>query len=459
MGIRLDWEIESEKEVMQQTGEDPAAVLARRLARLRLLVVLVMVLALIGVVVFAVSRRLEDIDRYYETLLRDTVEAEVTALRIGSEPAFLAVQHQGNTDWLRFQETTFASYAQLKVERDIQLTGRVLAIEVDGQRRGRVMIEEIIDGVPYVHTWSYFWFDDQGWLHVPLDTTFWGAAGSYRGENVTVNYFEVDNPVAVDVGSRLERWLQIGCAAVGCTEVPSITIDIVPDQGVSVSWSPEDIWRLRIPSPYLTRARFDTPFNFDLQSEVADLIAQRLVALVTANLQPQLYSDSDYFYQSAVQWLIGRFLQINTNALLLTSMAQNYGDEKIGELLRLLQPTTSTQALPAMLGVATLDQASLDWRDYLTWRLAVEAIYITQRRETDFIALYDIRDEVVRTSAYARYDANLNTSQQVVVSLLLEPNGERGPRLVATIQEGSGDFVQQKTLIFRLVDNLWLRAN
>lgn len=459
MGIRLEWEIESEQEIMQQTGEDPAAARARRLARLRFLVVVGVVLLLIGAVIFAVSRRLEDINRYFETLLRDAVDAEVTALRIGNERAFLAIQHQGNPNWLAFQENTFANYAQLKAERDIRLTGRILDIAVDGQRRGRVMVEEIIDGVPYVRTWSYFWFDEEGWLHVPLDTTFWGEAGSYTGETLTVNYWEVDNPVAVDMGNRVEQWMSIGCAALSCTELPHITIEIVPDEGITASWSPNDIWVMRVPSPYLNRTRYDTPFNFDLQRDVAELLAERLVALVSNNLQPVEYSDADYLRQSVVNWLIGRFVQINTNSLLITSMAQNYGEAKIGELLRVLHPDSTTQVLPLLLGVTTLDQASLDWRDYLTWRLAVEDVLIATGREIEFINLYDLRDEAVRTAAYQRYDANLEPEQEIVISLQLQPNGEGGPHLAATVQIGSGEFARQETILFRLVNNVWLRAS
>ncbi len=468
MGIRLDWEIESEQEHLYSSGEDPAAARARRVARLRFLLVIVGLLFLVGVVVFAVNRRLEDIDRYYETLLTDAVQAEVTALRIGDERAYMNFQHQGNLDWAAAQAEQFDQYQQLLREHDALLTGTVRAVEVDG-RRGRVQVEEIIDGVPYSRVWFYWRFDEppegsdaprqSGWLHVPLDSTFWGVPGSYSGDYVTIRYLGVDDPLAVELGVRLERWLRLGCERLLCTQIPRVNVQIEPDPGLTVSWAANDIWTLRVPSPYTGRTRLDTPFNIDLQLEVANLLADRLIALVSDNLAPVYPADAYYFRQSFLSWLVGGFVEINTNTLLINSMAQVYGAGMPAQFLRGLTPDASVGVLPGVLGVPSLADASLDWRDFLTWRLALEDDLIARRDEASFLRLYDTRDETVRLTAVQRYDANLPPEQRIVIDVRLSSAADSTAQLNATVQVGSGDSARQELVLFRLVDNNWLRAN
>src|SRR5262245_35957409 len=137
MGIRLDWEIEAEQEQVRQAGEDPNTARIRRRARLRVLLVILLVLALFGGVVAGIFWRLRTVDQQVEQSLRNTVDAEVAALRIGDANAFLAVQRSATDDWQLTQQATFDAYQALKVERDLRLTGRVLDAAVDGTR-GRI---------------------------------------------------------------------------------------------------------------------------------------------------------------------------------------------------------------------------------------------------------------------------------------------------------------------------------
>jgi len=83
MGISLDWEIEAERSTVKQAGEDPIARRKRRRGCLWFVIVLLGLVALIGGAVALVQWRLRAVDSEIEQLLRNTVEAEVAALRVG----------------------------------------------------------------------------------------------------------------------------------------------------------------------------------------------------------------------------------------------------------------------------------------------------------------------------------------------------------------------------------------
>src|SRR5688572_4550888 len=114
MGIKLDWEIEAEQSHVRNSGEDKESVRQRRQARLRLLLI-VGALALVIIAVFVgVLLRLKQVDYDIEQRLRNTVDAEVAALRIGDRSAFLANQRSATDDWLLAQEQMFDQYQALK---------------------------------------------------------------------------------------------------------------------------------------------------------------------------------------------------------------------------------------------------------------------------------------------------------------------------------------------------------
>ncbi|MBZ0304668.1 MAG: hypothetical protein K8I82_01250, partial [Anaerolineae bacterium] len=125
MGVRLDWEIEAEQSQVRNTGEDPAEARKRRLARFRLLFFILLVLVLIGAVVGGIRLRLDQINGEIEQALRNTVETEVTALRLGDWQAFADAQRSASGDWLQRQEQTFNQYQDLKLQQTIQLTGTI----------------------------------------------------------------------------------------------------------------------------------------------------------------------------------------------------------------------------------------------------------------------------------------------------------------------------------------------
>lgn len=461
MSIRLDWEIEAEQAHQLQTaGEDPVTKRRRRMARLRFLGLVGLTLVILATIAALVVWRLKSVDEEVEQLLRDTVDAEVASLRIGDPNAFLFAQCSATDEWLLAQQEVFNDYQALKVEHDVQLTGRILGVTVDSSR-ARVQVEEIIDGTPYTRTWFYWRYNDdrcQGWRHVPPDYTFWGELRTYVGDGVSVRYQSVDNPMAASVGLRIEEWLRVGCGALTCSEgMPDVLVEIVPDDALQAGWSVNDPWLLQVPSPYVTRARSDMPFELGAQIEVGNLVAERLVTQASSNMQPSYPADVYYLRQAVISWLVGRFAQIDTNSFLMMSLAQNYGDESVGRLLQVMQPSSDVGVLNQVMGTSSLEQGNLDWRDFLTWRLVVEDELVARRDESNFLALYDTRDEAVRYTAYERFNAALTAERKVVVAVLLETGADGSPQLRTVVHVG--ESLRQEEVLFRLVDGVWKRAN
>ena len=456
MGIRLDWEIEADQERVQTVGEDPESARRRRRARLRLLGLLLLMLLIVGGIFGAIALRLRQVDWQIEQLLRDTVDAEVAALRIGDRASFLNVQRSATVEWTQVQAQQFDVYQALKLTRDIRLTGRVLDAAVDGLR-GRVRVEEIIDGVPYARLWFYWRYED-GWKHVPPDYTFWGAADTLVAEAVTVRFNEVDRPLAEAMAPELARWIDEGCLAIGCRETPQLRIEIHPDEMLNIGWSPDDRWTLLLPSPYLDRGRVDMPFELTPQIEIANLLAERLFS-EAAPVAPVYPADAYYIRQAVISWLVGRFARIETNAFSINSLVENYDVDALARLVANLGTDSNAQIFAAVVGVESLADVNLDWRDLLTWRLTLENDLSAARDEANFLALYDVRDDFIRARAYERFNAVAPTPQPVVVSASRDSDETGTPLLRAVVRYGSGSEASEADVLFRLVDNQWKRVS
>jgi hypothetical protein len=234
----------------------------------------------------------------------------------------------------------------------------------------------------------------------------------------------VDNAAAVEVGLRLKDWLHLGCTVLACSDVPEIAVEIVPDEGLEMGWSQANPWLLEMPSPYVRLARSDMLFDFDMQLKAARLLAERLATISSEYLQPVYPADAYYLHEAVISWLVGRFVRIDTNSFLVDSLARNYGEPAVGALLRSLKPDSSMNVLAQVTGVSSLDQANLEWRDLLTWRLVTEADLILRGDVQGYFSLYDTRDETVRSLATMRYDAQAPAERMVVAAqTALAPDG------------------------------------
>jgi hypothetical protein len=347
---------------------------------------------------------------------------------------------------------------------DLQLTGRIESIVIDKQR-ARVQVEEIQNGTPYLRTWFYWRYDDEtdaagkpvegGWRHVPPDYTFWGAPLAITNERFSISYSEVDAPFAQALSAAMTDWLALSCEALTCTGIPPIQIKVVAGAPAGVAWESSGSWTLIVPSPYADRARTDQPLETKHRIDIGTLLANRLVDQALGGRQMVFPSDASYVRSAVVSWLVGRYVQTDTGSYLIESLVQTQGAAKIGQLLQLLQPESDISVLNALLGVP-LDQAGLDWRDFLTWRLATEDTLIQQRAESLWQRLVDIRSETDRNTAYARYNGQVGAVRKVD-SVTAGVGTDGTPTLTALVT--AAEAASAETITFRLVNNVWVRAD
>ena len=453
--IQLEWDIES-KQIEKSDSEDPKTKWARRRSLLRLFLLIFIMLGLAFAALVFAENRLREVDEELDQLLRDTVRAEVAAVRIGDFNTFMNLQRSATDEWLNTQQATFQAYESLKVTSDLTLTGNVLASEIEEQR-GRAIVEEIIDGVPYARVWFYWRYSD-GWRHVPPDYTFWGEELEKESDSVLVRYRTVDETFAQSINDKVEEWLVSGCEILQCTEIPQVTIDILTDSPEPVMWINEASSQLLIQSPYVRGARADLPFDVPLQIQVATLLAERLINIKTNDMVMVYPLDVYQLRQSVISYLVEQFVQVETNSFLMESIANQYGVDKIGQLVSLFTPTSDMtivqQVVPAPIG-----QANLDWRDLITWRLVTENDLIARRLEGEWLTLYDTSDESVRVAAYNRFNSNLPSEQQVAIEQQMQTGANGQPQLRVVVRVGAGNTFRDEIILFNLVNNIWKRAS
>src|SRR5690606_15465139 len=120
--------------------EDPNAQYTRRRKRRRLLFVVLGLALIVCAVVGGILWRLHSYeDRLRQDLLA-TVDAEVRSLKIGDEDNYLAIRRSGSDYWMDLQRQLFTEYQQLKNTGHIELTGKVINVEMDiDESRARVL--------------------------------------------------------------------------------------------------------------------------------------------------------------------------------------------------------------------------------------------------------------------------------------------------------------------------------
>lgn len=451
MGIQLDWEVEAERDRIRHTKEDPEAVRARRRARLRALLAVLILLGLIAGAIGAAALRLDAVNQAEIGELRATVEAEIAALRVGDRNAFLSFQRSASEDWIERQRAAFDQVQQAFLSSDLQLTGTIRDITLQ-DRTARVIVEEISGGSIRQRAWFYWRYED-GWFHVLPDYTFWGEPAVLTGERVTVNYQTLDAGFAAALHEAAERWMAIGCGAIGCETLPSLTINIVADEIDSANWVPAT--PLIVRSPYVSVYEPGAPLGGPSVVNLPGLIAERLVddALVD---QPQYPADAFFLRQAAITWLRDTMAGAATTSYLLNDLAARFGPGVIGTIVRGITPTGNVDALPALLGAVDLAALESDWRDYLTWRLSLERDFIAAGNQAGMLALYDPTNPALTAVAQARLQAGIPEVRTVVSAR--QSTAEDGAPQVRTLVQIGDDPSRQEEVSFRLVNGLWLRS-
>ncbi len=453
--IRLEWNVESHK-IDKSDSEDPIAKRARRRRALRLIMLIGIVLALLTSGVLVVRQRLLDVQGQLEQLLQETVRAETAAIRIGDIHTFLALQDSTSQAWRQQQQSNFREYGDIKARQDVDLTGTILDLEIDGQR-GRVVVEEIINGVRFAQVWFYR-NTGNGWHHVAPDFSFWGEERTLETGVVRIRYFDLDERFAQAVSEAVSGWIRRGCEILGCVATPSLSIAVVNDSAQPVSWASDGTTTLQILSPSGGRISVDSPFDQNLQLLVAELLADHLINHRTNGLQIVYPHDAVYLRLSLAAYLINVFLDVDGGESLVESLALMYGEAKVAELVDHLVPAASMAVLQQIIG-QPLTEANLDWRDFVKWRLNIETDLIENGAESDWLSLYDTADEDVWQMAYQRYQTKTQARVRDVLDQEIWHSPDGSPQLRVTVIAVAGETVEEQVVHFTLVDGVWKRAN
>jgi hypothetical protein len=232
-------------------------------------------------------------------------------------------------------------------------------------------------------------------------------------------------------------------------------VAVIAEPDGQVRWADDNPLKLIVPSPYTGRARSDEPYDTAMQIRVANVVAEWLVDGVSNHIRPIDSADAAYLRGSAVAWLIGRMVGVESGAYVLQSVTAQYGDAALGQVLRALQPDSTISILALGLNGAGLSAVGLDWRDFVAWRLQVERVLIERRDEAGFLALYDGYDSNALAVAAQRFRDGVSGAEFKVLSTTVAPDALGVPILNATLQVGD----TAAAVAFRLVDTVWKRAN
>jgi hypothetical protein len=454
MGIRLDWQIEAER-AYQRAGEDPGEKRRRRVQRLRILAFTAGVIIWLCIMAGIVWFRLYTVDNQIREALVNTVQAETATLRIGDFGGFLAIQWAapGGT-WIEEQSAHFKRYQDLKTKSDLKLTGNVLDAVVDGTR-GRALVEEVIDGVPYRALWFYWRFGD-GWRHVPADLTFWGDAQTINGKVSTVKFYQLDAPMSQALAPRIDRWWSEGCGYVGCQETPKLTVEIVAELVGQVRWDEKRLNTLIVPSPLAIeeRIRADMPIPPVTEEAIAAQIASRVFDLATGNLRPVQTADAAWLRQMIVEWLSSTFVGRGDpdQMSFVQSLKDHYGPSALIALVQQIQGKADISVVGAALN-QPLETLALDWRTFFQWRLNVEKTFLSRNDLVGFQALWDTANPQALEQMRQRQSRPAERTPQVQ-AVAISPGPDGAAR--ATVQVAVDGKAQ--VIIFRLVDGAWKRS-
>lgn len=454
MGVRLDWEVERET-VARELGESPADVRWRRANGGRALLATLLIVLLILAVAGGILARLWYVDQELKRQLRETVAAEAAALRVGDLAAFLAIQRSSSDAWMLGQAERFWQYQELKQQADVDVSGKVIDLAVD-ESRAWVLVEEAINGIPYRQVWFYWRYAD-GWRHVPRDITFWGMPATISGANFILSYGSLDSPLAEALQPGLERLWGQGCTWLDCpTPLPALTVRIMPDPFVEVSWSPDEADVLRVASPLLGRARADVPLEPDLARRIGDLLAERVLIQAGAAPVEDASRDAAFLRAALRDWLVGRFLGDGgvLGSSFVESLVAAYGERAAALLAARLTPEADIDIL-AHIFATPLEALPVDWREFFQWRLALEPFLLAQGLPDALRGLYDPAARGEAEALIASYAAGVAPPVPTVVRVITGFGSDGGNCAWAVVQDAEGN---QAPITFRLVDGVWRRG-
>jgi len=480
LGIKLDWQVESENSQTIAT-EDPESRKRRHHVRVRLLALILVVVCLFGAVVGSIVWRWREVEDQFKQDLLDTVEVERTALRIGDYDSFLAVQRTISDPFKIEQSNRYTEYQNLKRQNRIDLTRPILDSAIR-DRTGRVVLEEVKDGIAYQTVWFYWYYEDgdpeaeRGWRRVPDDLEFWGDSNDLERGSVRITYRDLDEGLAKTLAPRLNEWWTNGCVLLQCpTALPTLHLDIVPARPMSVEWSTAASSTLRMTSPLLAsiispdgeRARVDNSIPPAYARLLTDQIAQQIVRQATHNLAPISNADAAWLQLELARWLASVYLTGQTNTGFTGALVTQYGPAVSALLAQTLLPdTTLDQILIAATGMdlATLSPDQLNtypWSDYFQWRLNLESRLLSQPNGGGlFLALYDLETPGVSDIAQQRASDSAYSTRPVpqvtAITITRDANGQTFALVETSRTDGSQTLTE--LVQFRLSGGTWKRT-
>lgn len=454
MSVKLDWQIESER-AFQRASEDPETRRRRRRQRIAILLFTIGIVAIVGAIVGAIVLRLYTVDTKLRQDLINTAHAETSALRIGDLPGFLNIMRSQSGSWMSEQSARFKRYQDLKQQNAIKFTDNVVDADIDGPR-GRVVVEEIIKGIPY-HTLWFFWHYTDGWRHVPSDLTFWGDPQQIDGKNATIKYNDLDARIAQALASRVDRWWAEGCTAIGCSSPPHLIIEIAPDpsQQMAAEWDASQPFMLHIASPLSTkeRAPADAALTAELEQAVAARMAEKLFDQASGQLRTNPNVDATWIRQSLIDWLTAFLIGRGDTAKLtfVQNLKDHYGAAALSSIVHQLSTNSDIGVVANALN-QPIETLQVDWSSFFQWRLNLEKALIVTGSQPDFMNLWDLTAPDAASRARQRWN---NPAQAVPRVQAVTVARDAANILTASVQAQLDN--RGVVLTFRLVDGNWKR--
>lgn len=382
MGIRLDWEVESQRG-RTEVGEDPRAVEARRRRTRRIRNTLLVTLGLFLVIAAVIGYRLFTVGQQVREALKATIAAETLALRIGNRDAYLMAQSDMG-GWQQVQAQTFQRYQEEAARVDAD--GQIVQMDISADQ-ARVTLREVVDGELYHVMWFYK-RDARGWKHVAPDLRFWGEPKTQRSAYFTFEYYSEDQTLVNALAEQLDGWWKTTCDLAQCNDTTS-SVDIkIEPVWLAKDGAQYDDNALIIPSPLLGRFPANGKPDPQLTAELADLIAYRWAEHLVGKEEVRPYSELDWLRSEVHWWLRHSFDPTQPPAPLLDPLVQTYGKEIVPPLVS--QIRESYPAVLALQGLTGVQAADLDvgWQLYLTYRVRGEMALLRVDNESDAIVLY-----------------------------------------------------------------------
>ena len=456
MSAKLDWQIESDR-TEERADTDPLLRRQRRQRQLGLFFGTLGLVAIIAGAGAAIALRLRSIDYTLRQGLIAAAQAEVTDLKLGDRDSFDRLMRSQDRDWINGQDQRFDRYQALKAKQSIQFSETIPDNNaVVDNYRGRVLVNETLNGQPYQAIWFFWRYPDGGWQHVPSDLTFWGDPSQITANTVTVSYDGLDAPLATMLADTIDRWWTAGCQYLACATVPRLTIQIQHQPAnFTPNWDNQNPLALNVNSPLTVGDQ--APAGIlpgDLETAIAGQIASKLFDHASGQITVNPNADASWLRQSLIDWLNALLLGRGNLAQLafMQSIADHYGGSTgISAIVQQITPNATISVVAAALK-KPLDSLNVDWKAFFQWRLGLEKTLIQTKNQAAYLALWD--ETAPGVSALAR--EHFGTPPQAlpqVQSVAIARDPSLG--MVATVPATASG--QPIVLRFRVVNGTWKR--